>query len=672
MTTYRTGNAIGSADPRDLYDNAQNLDEAANSSADTFQDRLGKSRLTWAGIVKAGSGDPAIAVDAAARAESAASSVEQNAEQIAQDAAQQAASSVIADVGGYVSVAQNAADRAEAASSAAFVNADVYETRQAGADATVPGQQFQVVDGLEIVRYRREVGSTVEVARYPSGSIDSLTVNSGKTYPLKVMSRGGVVSSKNDYLDNILLDIKVLGGDLSKYYRVAYQQNGATLGGVSAYGWIIEEFDASTYETNPQRLIIHSYDQVQYGPQQQIIREEGGVQTVFLYPPSRPGLSIILTVDVSKLPPFGTPVNAYNDSSAEGWSWIVDPSCVIPSVERDNDFDGIKWRVYPDNTIEVLWRSASWIYKLTFGQKGPNLIPDIMGLWKTRFRDLDLDVWEEIVDTTNGGDWTGPYQVGAVDNTDGNTTSIYTGGNHGKNGGIGGGSTGKNILFKVYADGALIEPGVSGATGHCRSLKIISVNDVMAYNTIDFDRYVLRETCRYDLFPGVVGIKKHVEALESIVLRQDNGPQTFTTGFQDGSLLYYGKNNVRIEFTSTTNSGNKSESPDVWAVSFHSQVSGQLVAWMDRGYEAGDGRYVRDNWPYIRGGGSTNTKFYHAAVVSTEGVSLAKGDSYEWRGGWSWQPRTGIGAGIDSSFAYNKDDSLNMACAYYNGITVSV
>lgn len=80
MTSYNTGNPIGSSDPRDLYDNAENLDEATNSSADTFQDRMGDSRLTWAGIVKAGSGDPAIAVDAAARAESAALSAEQNAE----------------------------------------------------------------------------------------------------------------------------------------------------------------------------------------------------------------------------------------------------------------------------------------------------------------------------------------------------------------------------------------------------------------------------------------------------------------------------------------------------------------------------------------------------------------------------------------------------------------
>ena len=42
MSTYNTGNTLGSADPRDLYDNAQNLDEWANSqSKNAHPDRLG-------------------------------------------------------------------------------------------------------------------------------------------------------------------------------------------------------------------------------------------------------------------------------------------------------------------------------------------------------------------------------------------------------------------------------------------------------------------------------------------------------------------------------------------------------------------------------------------------------------------------------------------------------
>lgn len=44
MTTYNTGNPVGSTDARDLYDNAQAFDQAINSSAATFTDRLGNVR----------------------------------------------------------------------------------------------------------------------------------------------------------------------------------------------------------------------------------------------------------------------------------------------------------------------------------------------------------------------------------------------------------------------------------------------------------------------------------------------------------------------------------------------------------------------------------------------------------------------------------------------------
>lgn len=50
MTTYNTGNPLGSSDPRDLYDNAENLDHAVNSDNETWQDRFDRSRRTLAGM----------------------------------------------------------------------------------------------------------------------------------------------------------------------------------------------------------------------------------------------------------------------------------------------------------------------------------------------------------------------------------------------------------------------------------------------------------------------------------------------------------------------------------------------------------------------------------------------------------------------------------------------
>ncbi len=71
MTTYNTGNPIGSTAPQDLYDNAQALDEAVNSADHTFTDRLGQTRKTYKGIEAEAS---LYAADAATSASNAAAS----------------------------------------------------------------------------------------------------------------------------------------------------------------------------------------------------------------------------------------------------------------------------------------------------------------------------------------------------------------------------------------------------------------------------------------------------------------------------------------------------------------------------------------------------------------------------------------------------------------------
>lgn len=50
MTTYNTGNPVPSVDVRDLYDNAENLDNLTNGSAFTYADRTGTLRKSWAGM----------------------------------------------------------------------------------------------------------------------------------------------------------------------------------------------------------------------------------------------------------------------------------------------------------------------------------------------------------------------------------------------------------------------------------------------------------------------------------------------------------------------------------------------------------------------------------------------------------------------------------------------
>lgn len=75
MTTYATGNPIGSTAVKDLYDNAENFDAAVNDRTnDNWTDRLGHERKTWSGIERLADANTAIA--AATRAEEAADRAE--------------------------------------------------------------------------------------------------------------------------------------------------------------------------------------------------------------------------------------------------------------------------------------------------------------------------------------------------------------------------------------------------------------------------------------------------------------------------------------------------------------------------------------------------------------------------------------------------------------------
>ena len=172
MSRTNTGNPIDSKAFADFEDNVKNLDQAVNAEQDTFQDRLGKSRLTWAGIVKAGTGDAGVIVPIV----------------------QQAVQDVIDGVDGQVTVAESAADRAETARDAAFVNADVYPDIAAGLAAVADGEQFQVVEGDDIVRYRRDsasIATPVARLRSPDPYVGAPSVVGARTFTDGSASTGG-------------------------------------------------------------------------------------------------------------------------------------------------------------------------------------------------------------------------------------------------------------------------------------------------------------------------------------------------------------------------------------------------------------------------------------------------------------------------------------------------
>ena len=366
MSRNNTGNPIGSGDPRDREDNSKNLDQAMNASGSTWTDRFGVTRKTFKAAENA--------ADAAEAAANTAINTEIPAEvaRVTADANTAIGTEIPFEVNRAKSRADTAIDteipaqvqratdyvetilepetsdalnvsvaksalRAEAARDAATVNADIYaSTSDAQSDSGLPnGSQYQVVsaDGLQVIRYRKDSSSaSTELVRYPAGAIDALTVNKGKDYPLKAVSRAGIVSSASNAFRRLLLDAKVIGADPEKYYRIAYQQNGAALGGSNAYNWIIEVGEKTTYDSTGATEVLIGWQGATYGSQEQLIRD-GGIQTVTLRSPDSKVI-VQITLDASELPAEGNTINA-TTSGQQAYSWIIDPACYLQRSNAD-------------------------------------------------------------------------------------------------------------------------------------------------------------------------------------------------------------------------------------------------------------------------------------------------------------------------------------------------
>lgn len=251
----------------------------------------------------------------------------------------------VGDAEGFAKQAESAALRAESAKGGAFVNSNVYQDIESGMKEVEVGDQFQVLsdDGFQYLRYRKDSESKYSlVASISSSNVDALSLNIGKNFPLRAVVRNGVVSNHGQKVRDVYCNISIFAPAKqleNKYFRIAYLQNGASLGGIKRNGIRIEEFDADTYETNSQAVVIHSSsdEAANYD------RSKGGIQTFSIIPALRPDMVITITLNVDGLPSDGIAFTAGNATTSHIWSWIVDPSCYI-AVTRDlnpkKDFQG--------------------------------------------------------------------------------------------------------------------------------------------------------------------------------------------------------------------------------------------------------------------------------------------------------------------------------------------
>ncbi|PTX39079.1 hypothetical protein IQ03_00558 [Gemmobacter caeni] len=434
--------------------------------------------------------------------------------------------------------------------------------------------------------------------------------------------RGQIQSASNSFLEKALLDAWVYGARPGKVYGIRYFKNGTGALAGPNDGWTIEEYDAETYGSAGTGLSVLNYLQ----PAPDITRS--GVQMVTLRSPIIDGLSFVLKIDTDELPAYGTFVkmNAVGDP---GYSWIIDPARVAiapaPTPRR------LSWSADADGNLQATWQSGIWWYRLAFGPNGKNLLPNVQAHYFSPRTGSTAGQWFE--QWSGPTDWLPPLIVGA--DVEGAATRIFTGGNHGSDGGAGGDNTARNVYYDMLIDGAAQPWEV--AEGAASRITLRVVNEVMAYNTVGVGRYVLREHFVVTITAAGIEVECERTALEDISVYVDYGPQIATGGYQSTMMLLGGGAGDFVAYAAGLTSGTKATTPDAWAVILRA-AHGQLASWIDRNYEAGDLRYVGGSFSLIRGSGG---KYYHAVcgvdTGSTVAATIAAGESYRWRGGYTWQ-----------------------------------
>lgn len=305
-------------------------------------------------------------------------------------AVDQAVAEGIVDLTGAVNSARSSADAAAAVTNPFPSVADgLLATSGTGATNrffSVPGTGTTLT-----ALYRNDSGSATSIGSVLSALADALTINSGKSFPLKAMTRAGGISSANDVLNRLVLSVRVVGDAQyiqGKYFRIAYFQNGATIGGNAGNGIILEEFDAATYATTGTAVTIHNYTDGDPG-----INRTGGVQTFSVVPAQRPKLRFIITIDAAALPASGTPVNALT-SPFGGFSWIIEQSGYLAIQGMGDSIAINKYRVYPQKAsarnnavsaepsafmsvlldVQVSGARAGKLYRVAYFKNGTNAI----------------------------------------------------------------------------------------------------------------------------------------------------------------------------------------------------------------------------------------------------------------------------------------------------------
>lgn len=653
MTTYNTGNPVGSADPKDLYDNAENFDRAMNDrTSDYWTDRLGYQRMTALGFERSGG------------------------------------------IQGFATLAELQASLGQSEGQLAYVTND-------------PDQKN---NGL----YRRSQDGWALSDINTLDNVDSLTINAGKDYPCEIIYRSANGPlNVHPYLKMCLLDASVIGARRGYSYRISFVGNGSNAGGQEENNGINitripNDRMADGYEEN---IVTYEDTDVTLIPD----REKGGIQTFYIDCVRDPGTVVKLVIDVDLMPEKGVSFNIQNDYLNGYNARIIESNYSYRDELRQYNYECLLEYKASTSLLMFSYLSGARWYRIHAYRKGINqtfqlsgfsyadaytslgaLIPPESADWVLRAPDSNSDfqapVRFEVLQNgdvgvlvggsegdevtvykdgdvitsginkgrgsyfyhTNGlaeiGDTVQVSVAGGaiVDHVVSTPPQKYSSGAHGTDSFSGGNPTAEQKDFIIYVDDIRIDT-TKDLKVRAQKVKVVAANLVRASNTMYSGRNVMQQNFRYEFSKSGVWIDANYTLNEQSIVFADNACQAYMAGMTpitNNTYLFWGGNQSMREqmpigkFTS----GPKNNYPECYGVTIRHPIAGEMSVWVDTNYGIGDRQHLPGDsvlWDHSNHNGA---KIYPRLFSISAGHQFNAGEGYRWRGGYYWGTPTNTGS----------------------------
>lgn len=417
--------------------------------------------------------------------------------------------------------------------------------------------------------------------------------NRGVDFPLKSATRDGVISPSSDKIKNGILNIKVNGAKIGKYYRLEWLGNGVDIGGGTRFDILLSEYDKASYigssATNKRDLIILNDG---LG-----LNQAGGTTGIITrrYDSLRDNIGIEITYD-------GDVIGTYlgiNQSGGAGYSFIIDESCyyyqnqLYPLVcKKNNDVIQLAYKYNKDNDLRISFEKfgsnnlLQIAYVQIISSSNPTVNPN-----------FNINPSKTLVNKIT--DSISPYMLKSVNNADGDKVSTseydFVGGCHGYNNGANDTiATARMIFYKIRVDGKDIsENGIYGAN----KIDIIVTNRIQGNNTKKADgtgREILEEKIIYTITQGKISVINEIKALEDVKIYRNYGLQCYVLNWKTNGKVYFvdGVDFLEKPLDSNAHAGTKGENSNCRKICL-TDGSDKLIMSLDLnglGYK----RYIND------------------------------------------------------------------------------